>query len=483
MLRRTIRGGLGFLTANAITRACGFLFVAVASRLLGPSGFGVLSLGLTVSGLARRVSEFGLPDTLVRTLAGEGEEEADRVLGTSVALGLALAAAGAGALFWAAPWLAGPVFTEPALVAPLRILAGAILLWVPISLARAVLQARERVRRIVTLDLTQQTARLAAVTVVLLLVGGVNSAAVAVAVSLLLPLGVALFHLRSVDLRPRFGDVRRKLGAVVELAGPLLVVGFSYTLARYADRLMLGALADMRQVGVYTVVATLAMATLLLHGSLVSGFKPIAADAHRSGDLGDARAPYLLVSKWAGAGSGILLVIFAAFGPALLTLFGPEYATEAAYRALLLLTGLFFVGTWIGPTGAVLQMSGGERVELVNTFVFLVVNVTLNFLLIPRFGVVGAATATLGSGLLRNVLQVLELAALYDFIPVDRAHLKLFAGLAVACGLVLAVRESRALAAPMVAVSVVGLAGYLWVTMTDAERRYLARIRTRLLGG
>lgn len=481
VLRRTIRGGLGFLTANVIKRACGFLFVMIAGRMLGAAGFGVLSLGLSVSGLVRRLSEFGIPDTLVRTLAGEGEEEAERIAGASMALGGSLALAGAGGLAVAAPWLAETVFSEPDLAAPLRILAAAILLWVPISLVRALLQARERVERIIGLDVAQQVTRVLAVTVVLLLVGGVEPAAAAVVGSLLVPLAVGIAHLASIDVSPSFSRVGEKIGDVVELAAPLLVVGFSYTLARYADRIMLGALGDMGQVGIYTVIATLAMATLLLHGSLVSGFKPIAADAHRQGDLRDARPPYLLVSKWAGAGSGVLMVVFAGFGPEILGLFGPEYSTGAAHGALLILTGLFFVATWIGPTGAVLQMSTGERIEVANTVVFVAVNVALNFLLIPRYGVVGAATATLGSGLLRNLLQVVELTVLYDFVPVDPRHLQLFAGIALASGLMYTVRDRLALAVLLAAATGLGVVAYLWFSMSETERGYLDQLRGRLL--
>lgn len=483
VLERTIRGGLGFLGANAATRVLGFLFVVVAGRLLGPAGFGVLSLALSVAGLVRRLAEFGLPDTIVRFLAGEGEEDAPELLGTALSVGAALAVVGAAALAVLAPWLSRHAFSEPRLADPLRLLAAAVLLWVPLSLGRSVLQARERVPEIVGVDLVQHGARVAAVALALLLVGGVSVAAAAVAASVLLPLALVATRVKALPAAPDPGLLREKLGRVVELAAPLLVVGFSYTLAKYADRILLGALAGSADVGVYTVAATLAMATLVIHGSLVSIFKPVIADVHREGRMEEGRSAYLLVSKWAAAASGGLLLVFCAFGPELLDLFGEGYASAPAHAALLLLTSLFFVGNWIGPTGAVLQMTGGERLELLNTGVFVTVNVGLNVLLIPRFGVVGAAAATLASGLARNLMQVWQLVRLYRFVPVEVHRVGLLGGTALAAAAILGVRPDPWPSGLLLAAALAGLAWYLLATLTETERDYVARLRGRLLEG
>jgi O-antigen/teichoic acid export membrane protein len=82
----------------------------------------------------------------------------------------------------------------------------------------------------------------------------------------------------------------------------------------------------------------------------------------------------------------VALLIFAGAGPWLLQLFGVEYVTDTTYRVLVVLSGLYFIAAWVGPTGALLQMSDGHRVELVNTIVFIVANVTLNYVLIAAMG-------------------------------------------------------------------------------------------------
>lgn len=482
VLKRTLRGGLGFLGADVITRAAGFLFVVVAGRLLGPAAFGVLSLGLSVAGIARRVAEFGLPTAVVRFLAGEGEEDARALLGAAWVAGGGLALAGAAGLWALAPWLGDTVFGEPGLDGVLRVLCLAILGWVPLSLHRAALQGREAVRGVVALDAAESVAKLVFVAAVLLAVRDASAGAAAVAAALVVPAAVGVRQLRSLDVRPALGAAAAKVGTVLGVGAPLLVVGFGYLLARYADRILLGALADASAVGVYTVASTLAGATLVLHGALVAVFKPVVADAYRQGEMEEAGRAYRLVSKWAGVASGALLVAFAGLGPRILSVFGAGYATGPAHVALLLLTGLFFVGTWIGPTGAILQMSRGEWIELANTAVFLVLNVGLNVWLIPKLGIVGAALATLASGLARNLLQIGELIRVYDFRPLEAGRFGLAAGVLGATAAAFLARGSLLAAGAVLAASLGGLALYLGLTMTGTEREYARSLGARLAG-
>lgn len=483
VLKRSLRGGLGFLTADVISRAANFLFVVVAGRLLGPAGFGILSLGLSVAGIARRIAEFGLPTSIVRFLAGEGEREAPALLGAAWIAGGGLAVAGAGGLWAAAPWLGGTVFAESGLADVLRVLSLALLAWVPLSLHRAALQGRETVRKVVALDAGEALGKLVLVAAVLLAARSAPAAAAGVVAGLVVPAAVGFRQMRSLDVRPALGEARAKVATVLGIGGPLLVVGFGYTLARYADRIFLGALSDASAVGVYTVASALAAATLVLHGALVAIFKPVVADAYRQGKMEEAGRAYRLVSRWAGVASGAVLVAFAGLGPLILSLFGSGFATPPAHRALLLLTGLFFVATWIGPTGAVLQMSRGERIELVNTLVFLVLNVGLNVWLIPRLGIVGAALATLASGLARNLLQIVELVRLYDFRPLEAGQLALPAGVLAAGAAAFLARGNPVLAALVLAASLGGLVTYLVLTMTETEREYAKSLRARLAGG
>jgi O-antigen/teichoic acid export membrane protein len=248
------------------------------------------------------------------------------------------------------------------------------------------------------------------------------------------------------------------------------------------DRLMLGALADAGAVGIYAVVASLAIIGSLAHNSLVPIFLPIAASAHRRGQSQDLSAAYSVTATWAGYPSAILLIIFIGFGEWILSVFGKDYSTPEAHHVLVLLGAVIFLSSWVGPTGALLQMSGGHRLEFLNTVLFLAANFGLNLILIPRYGLLGAATATLASGLLRNLLQVGELYFLRGFVPISRRQV-------VILGPVLAIVSSVPfLGLSTLAIFISSLLGVLcllfffFMGLTLEEKSFLRSFKLKLAG-
>jgi O-antigen/teichoic acid export membrane protein len=74
--------------------------------------------------------------------------------------------------------------------------------------------------------------------------------------------------------------------------------------------------------------------------------------------------------------------------------------------------------------GIILEMTGYINLKLVNSFVRLFLYLSLNVLLIPRWGIVGAATAALvGEGTI-NLLRLLEVFVLFRLLPYNRSFFK-----------------------------------------------------------
>jgi O-antigen/teichoic acid export membrane protein len=475
VIERTLKGGAGFFTANVIKRGFGFLFVVVASRLLGPAEFGVLALGLSVMGLSRRIAAFGLPNTVQRFLSGEAEERGPKLYGAVLLTAGVTACIAGGGLAIAAPWLSA-FFDEPTLTTPLRVLSVGLVLGTGFMMFRAVLQAQEQIRRIMVVDTVRSAAKAGLVFVLLFFVArSATTAAWAIVGAFGLAGGVAVFYVSQLEVWPTFRIRREDLRIIASYSAPLVVVGFSYFLARQADRLMLGWLADASSVGVYTVTSKLAVVMGTLHGALVSIFKPIASEAYRNDATRQMRRSYLFISKWVGAINGVALLTFAGAGPWLLRIFGTEYATSTTYHVLIILAALFFIGTWVGPTGALLQMSDGHRVELVNTVVFVVANVILNYAFILAYGVVGAAMGTFLSGMLRNGLQVCELAFWHGITPFARSNLAVLGITTIGTGMLL-MASTNIGRVGLAIVGAVTLSIYVLWTATEEERGALWKL-------
>jgi O-antigen/teichoic acid export membrane protein len=76
------------------------------------------------------------------------------------------------------------------------------------------------------------------------------------------------------------------------------------------------------------------------------------------------------------------------------------------------LSAAMLVATACGSVDAVLLMSGRSLLSLGNAVLTLAVNVGLDLVLIPRFGILGAATGWAVSIALRNVLALVQINTL-----------------------------------------------------------------------
>ncbi|MBO6548742.1 MAG: flippase [Rhizobiales bacterium] len=117
---------------------------------------------------------------------------------------------------------------------------------------------------------------------------------------------------------------------------------------------------------------------------------------------------------WPSLGAAILLL---AMGKPLLWLFGPEFTN--AYPVMFILAVGLVIKSMFGPAEYVLNMLGEQKICAVLLFLTAMVNLGLNFLLIPYFGLIGAASATALS---------LTLAAILFFIAIKvRLKINIFA--------------------------------------------------------
>jgi O-antigen/teichoic acid export membrane protein len=87
----------------------------------------------------------------------------------------------------------------------------------------------------------------------------------------------------------------------------------------------------------------------------------------------------------------------------------------------MVLATTMLVGTAVGPVDIVLLMGGKSVWNLFNTLVALTLNVVLNLILIPRFGIVGAALAWSASILFNNLAPLLQVWSSMRLHPFGRA--------------------------------------------------------------
>jgi O-antigen/teichoic acid export membrane protein len=221
---------------------------------------------------------------------------------------------------------------------------------------------------------------------------GVPGAAVAylVAVGTTYGLGVLLWRRATPQLAGVRGHFDRQL--LLRTSLPLFWAAFVALVMTWTDTFLLGLWADSRAVGLYGAALRLSLLTTFVLRAVNSVAAPRFSALYARRELVPLGRLTRRTAAITTALAVPLLTLFLLFPGSVLALFGPEFP-EAALALRLLAVGQF-INVATGPVGNLLMMSGHEQTFRKVSVVAAGLNVALNLLLIPRYGIAGAATAT-----------------------------------------------------------------------------------------
>jgi O-antigen/teichoic acid export membrane protein len=366
-------------SADVVSKTVTLFVTVAAARVLAPEAFGVLALGMTTGWLLGVASDAGLPLYLARSVArGDGAlpavlREVMRlrvVLATiSLAVGIAVAA------LWAPP-----SYVAAFLLIVIAQLAGAVLETLS-HVYRGL--GRSEIESTLTLGHRLPAAVLAAAvlyaqpTLFLLSVALVMPPVLALAVSFAIS-GRLVGHERGITAAPRH---------VLRDAAPIGLGILVSALYFRCDVYFLNYWRGLESVGMYNAVFRLVEAMRLVPAAVLAVVFPELCRA-------SSRQPMTRLALVLGA-AGALAMAFtftAAEGIVHLTYGAAYYGAIEPLRVLSVALPLFFVNYAL--THQVIAWDGQRR-YLAVTCAALAANVTGNVLLIPPYGMLGAAWATL----------------------------------------------------------------------------------------
>lgn len=226
------------------------------------------------------------------------------------------------------------------------------------------------------------------------------------------------FALTSRRLRGEVEAVPREFEIPLWLmvSAPILLMHSFYMMLQHSDILVLNLFVAPSDIAIYYAALKTTSLISFVHFAVTAAFTPRFSEYHSAGRTEDLAAHVSESVKWAFwpslvAASGVL-----ALGYPLLLLFGPEFT--AGYPIMFVLAAGLLARAAVGPAESLLSVLGQQKICAVVMFFTLVCNIALNLVLIPEFGLMGAAAATAGSVMLESV-------ALYAIIR-KRLGLKAF---------------------------------------------------------
>ena len=224
--------------------------------------------------------------------------------------------------------------------------------------------------------------------------------------------------------------------SLLKFSYPLMFVTILQTFMHWMDILMLGYFTDATTVGLYHPAARTAGLLQALLLSFLSIYAPMMAQFHSEGDRNKMVDTYKLVSRWLLMCAIPISAVFIIFPGKVLLLFGPEYLPSA--KILVILTWATFIQAIFGAAGPTLSMSGHTKLVLWNTIAAFLLNFGLNIFLIPKYGIIGAAIATLISLTAVGFARTIQVGVILKMNFFDRKVIKpIVAGIMVYTGLLL----------------------------------------------
>jgi O-antigen/teichoic acid export membrane protein len=139
---------------------------------------------------------------------------------------------------------------------------------------------------------------------------------------------------------------------------------------------------------------------------------------------------YQAATLWSVTAAWPLYLVLAGFAPLVMSVFGDQYS--AASDVVVILSLAMLLATACGPVDSVLLMAGRSGLSLRNSTVALAIDVGLNLVLIPRFGIRGAAMAWAVAIVARNVMPLVQVRRHLGLWPITRTTVRVALG-AVAC--------------------------------------------------
>lgn len=394
MFKKLFNGAKVIFIGTVISKALAYLFTWLGTRL-GPYEFGIYSLGFTIAAFVSANSLLGM-DAAVTKFAGHYKVKNDSnkisavitsVFKTSFVFSVFLAVL----LFIFAPYVAHVCHGQAQLVAVIRLFAVSIPFSVATNLLTEVFRAYQQMDYYIFFrDVLDRTFRLLLLFVFHLigytLFGFVGAAVVSVVLTTLLILVVIkkkVFDFKIVSDR----TVDKEIWS---FSMPRFVSSWFLTIMVWFGTILIGIYLSPVEVGLYTSAVLLTTGFVVVSDSIFTPLYPMLIDdvANNKIDsfLSNSKKLYKVITLIFIIP---ILTIFLLSKEIMLVLFGREYLAAGAILFALSVKALF--DTYSQVPRSILTATSNTKVEMYLNFVVSILFVALCVVLIPKYGMIGAA--------------------------------------------------------------------------------------------
>jgi len=431
-LQKLVKGTGLVLVGSTLSIFFTFLSGVLIARHWTENELGIFSLAFSILSICVIVSALGMNAGIVRSIAhSRGKNDWKKIpdfITTSVFLSVLASIILGFILFFFSKPIAQNIFNEASLIFPLKTFAIAIPFFALINMIVSIFRGFDNVKptvyfRYILVGLLFLLLLLGIVTFDLSFINVFYVYLFSIIITFILlviyvvkqSISLANFSIKSI-ISPYSKEL-------IFFSLPLLGTSVLELIVSWTDTLMLGGLETSADVGLYNVALPLAKFVSFPLSALLIIFIPILSGLYAKGLLGEIKRNYTILIKWlCSATLPFFIILFLFPGPVINVLFGYGYVSSAP--ALRILSLVFIINNFTGPCGGALIAMGKSRFILFATLATAILNITLNAILIPSFGFIGAAIATGISVISINLLRILKLYSFSKVQPLSKNLIK-----------------------------------------------------------
>jgi O-antigen/teichoic acid export membrane protein len=187
------------------------------------------------------------------------------------------------------------------------------------------------------------------------------------------------------------------------------------------DIVLVAVMRGPAEAAIYTAATRFLVAGQFGNTSIIMAAQPRFAELFAVGDRRGVGQVYRVTTAWLIMMAWPLYLLAVIYGPGVLSLFGHSY--QAGHMVVIILGLTMLLWAACGQVDTVLVTAGRSGWSLANGLMALIVNVGLDVLLIPRYGITGAAIGWSAAIVVSNLTPLGQLAFKYGLHPFGRGAL------------------------------------------------------------
>lgn len=404
----------GLILGNGL----GLVAEALIARSLSPAVYGSLALAYTAVVLTSRLSNLGIRDGVVRLISSSSlPSEKMRVAQHGFLIVTVASLLFITFLYFSRNIIAN-VFDDPQIPAYIIMLSPVVLLFPYRGISIGLLRSEGRsTGAVISRDILGPTISIVLLTVAVItgypVYGGIVywiSLPLVIAISSLIIIRNSYSLTGFLRITPDQAIITRLL----RFSLPLALAAYITVFLSYLDIIMIGYFLDSTQVGYYRAIQPLRRAPIFVMIAFQFLFLPLATELYEKDEITKLGEFYKTSTKWIVVITLPIVLVLSIFSKDVVRLlYGTDYLPAATALSVLVI-GLYF-RAFVGLNGDMVKAIDRTNIEMISAAAGVLGNFLLNLLLIPRYGIVGAAIATSGGFFIYNII---ELYGIYRIIKI-----------------------------------------------------------------